>query len=178
MKLCNKNITMIYNLTSDSTYDDFSSCYGQKVYLRCPLLSRFSIQVLSKDEYLRAQDVPTISDIDKQPMSCFISKQEAEINSTIAGIVVNNKLLAELSFSKFEKMAAFAHELGHLAFFFLNSKCQMDSLAEEVYADTYPRDLGLQKHLSSILKKLIESNWYDKTLTELIKYRYNVLNNN
>lgn len=168
---------MIYNLTSDSTYDDFSSCYEQKVYLRCPLLSRFSIKVLSKDEYSRIQGLPTISDIDKQPMSCYISKQEKEINSTIAGIVINSQLLSELSFSKFEKMAAFAHELGHLAFFFLERKSQMDSLSEEVYADTYPRDLGLQKYLSSILKKLIESNLYDNALTKLITYRYNLLNN-
>ena len=68
-------------------------------------------------------------------------------------------------------MAAIAHEIGHIVFFFKSDKEKYVGQAEEVYCDQFACKIGLAKPLYTLLNKLVLSGDYQEELVQQIKNR-------
>lgn len=159
------------NYTGNPIFDTFASKYTEAITLRCNILKKIQINIITIDNYLKNKgNLPYIKEIEKQAMSYYITKGDKTINKTDtkAGIIINSSLISNLGLSDEEQMACFAHEIGHFAFFFLENK---NAYIEEIYADEYAKLIGLEEPLCSALRKLIDSNLYSEELTKDINIR-------
>ena len=151
--------------TNIECFDTFNQRYKTKVYEICPLLKEFSINVYTTDEYKELLEThsktPVIDNVDKEAFSTYIFKHTPSAKDTISGIIINEKLCLELKVSSRDKLAAIAHEIGHIMFFFLEDK-QID---EEFKADDFACKMGLSEELLGLLEKLKNSGVYNEATT-------------
>lgn len=70
-----------------------------------------------------------------------------------------------------DKLAAIAHEIGHIMFFFLENK-QID---EELKADEFACKIGLSLELLGLLDKIKGANMYSNTIKEHIELRLQLI---
>ena len=68
-------------------------------------------------------------------------------------------------------LAAIAHEVGHIIFFFLDGKESYDKEAEEMKADSYVKKVLLEYHSIETLKCLINSGSYPKEMCAQMERR-------
>ena len=145
----------IRNNTPCDIYDEFTQKHSSQIIQRCPLLAKFNIDILLIDEYIKQREcLPHIENVDREVMSCYIVKECEDISRTKAGIVINQSAISSLNLTNAELMAVFAHEIGHIAFFFHSNKNNMDSVCEEIYADSYATSIGLGNSLCNVLENL------------------------
>ena len=164
--------SVIDNRTKLMFFDHFNMKYSDQILAICPLLCKFKIAAITVEEYLHIAELfsTMISDIEKQMYSCLVDQKEYDASSTRAIIIANNELFAKFNLSVEEQMAAIAHEVGHIIYFFKDDK-DSDILAEELYADGVASKLGLSRPLYSVLDKLSQSDLYEKCINEQLKIR-------
>ena len=167
---------LIINNTSNPIYDTFELKYADKITSKNNILNKIHIEVTNIEDYLKEQNYsPIIENVEEQVMSCYILKKEESITSTIAEIVINPSFIERLSLSEQEIMACLAHEIGHIAYFFIENKKCYNSFYQETYADEYALTIGLEEHLCSVLNKLIKSELYCENLKKMISTRIKLI---
>lgn len=162
--------------TDKAVFQTFEKLYAQNVYSTCNLLRKFSIDTHTLCEYeelLKTHpETPNISNIEDQPFSCYIAKHAYYAKDTTAGIIINEVLCSKLRLTLDDKLAAIAHEIGHIMYFFLEGK---ERLNEELKADEFAGKMGFAAALSRLLEKLAEANSYDEEAKNDLMYRSSVL---
>ena len=167
---------LIINNTSNPIYDTCELKYADKITSKNNILNKIHIEVTNIEDYLKQQNyLPIIENVEEQVMSCYILKKEESITSTIAGIVINPSFIERLSLSEQEIMACLAHEIGHIAYFFIENKKCYNSFYQETYADEYALTIGLEEHLCSVLNKLIQSELYCENFKKMISTRIKLI---
>lgn len=153
-----KHYQLIINKTGISAFDDFNSLYSDNAINICPLLEKFHINIVYVSD---AKNLNFINLKPNDPMANYIEKCRPTAESTYAEIVVNEVVLNNLCLTEQELLAAIAHEIGHIIFYFLEDKSSCsEQLHEELISDMYACRIGLKESLSSLLNKLIQSGLY------------------
>ena len=104
-------------------------------------------------------------------MANFVFKYEQDASTTLATIIVNEKVCKSFGFSKSELFAIIAHEIGHIIYFFSDCKDPENKQAEEIFADHIAELLGLKNELKEVISKLITSDFFDYKTNNLLKIR-------
>ena len=85
----------------------------------CNILSKFQIIAVDYNDSLY---VDKIDLKEYEAFGNYINKEEYDASSTYAEIIVNESVCSKLRLSEQEMMAAIAHEIGHIMFFFKTDK--------------------------------------------------------
>ena len=165
----------MFNLFSEQEQKDypifgnFCQLYGSSLTSICPLLTTFKIRIYTLEQYLASADnLPQIEDVENQLFACFVKNDTRNSETTVAGIVFTQSLVDELDLTDSEQLAAIAHEVGHIMYFYLEHKDYYPN--EEAYADSIPCRIGLRDSIISVLEKLMFCGRY-KDLEEMLKMR-------
>lgn len=159
---------LVINKTNISAFDTFNSEYALKAISICNILSKFQIIAVDYNDSLY------VDKIDLKEFEAFgnyINKEEYDASSTYAEIIVNESVCSKLRLSEQEMMAAIAHEVGHIIFYFKTNKEDFQGQAEEVSCDTYACRMGLAIPLCSLLEKQIYTGDYQMELVNQMKNR-------
>lgn len=156
-----KGHQLIVNKTIVKAFDTFNSEYALKAISICNILSKFQIIAVDYNDSLY---VDKIDLKEYEAFGNYINKEEYDAYSTYAEIIVNESVCSKLRLSEQEMMAAIAHEIGHVIFFFKSDKEAFQGQAEEVRCDIYACRMGLAIPLYSLLEKLIKTGDYQLEL--------------
>ena len=159
---------LVINKTNISAFDTFNSEYALKAISICNILSKFQIIAVDYNDSLY---VDKIDLKDYEAFGFYINKVGIEPSSTYAEIIVNERVCERMGLSEQEMIAAIAHEVGHIIFYFKTNKEDFQGQAEEVSCDTYACRMGLAIPLCSLLEKLIDSGDYQMELVNQMKNR-------
>lgn len=163
--------TNLFHNTNNRDFNTFEEVYKSNVYSVCSLLKKFSIKVHTIDEYKDLletnQKLPVIENIDKDLLGCYILKETNDAKDTISGIIINEELCSQLKLSTNDKLAAIAHEIGHIICFFLENK----PIDEELKADEFACKMGLSIDLLGLLEKMKKAKIYDEDITKHLEWR-------
>ena len=159
---------LVINRTNISAFDTFNREYALKAISICSILGKFQIIAVDYNDslYVDKKDLK-----EYEAFGNYINKEEYGVSSTCAEIIVNEIVCSKLRLSEPEIMAAIAHEIGHIVFFFKSDKEQYVGQAEEVYCDQFACKIGLAKPLYTLLNKLVLSGDYQEELVQQIKNR-------
>ncbi|CDA45347.1 putative uncharacterized protein [Prevotella sp. CAG:5226] len=161
----------LFYYTSCKEFNTFEELYKSNAYAVCNLLKKFSVNVHTIGEYKELLEqyskLPVIEDIDKDLFGCYVLKETNDAKDTISGIIINDELCSQLKLTTNDKLAAIAHEIGHIMFFFLENK-QID---EEFKADEFACQMGLSVELLGLLEKLQKSGIYNEHTTRQLELR-------
>ena len=165
----------LFRNTNIKSFNLFEELYESNLYAVCNLLEKFSINVHTiggyKDLLEKDSKIPVVEDIDKNLFGCYILKETNDARNTISGIIINDELCSSLKLTISDKLAAIAHEIGHIMFFFLENK-QID---EELKADEFACKIGLSLELLGLLDKIKGANMYSNTIKEHIELRLQLI---
>lgn len=100
---------------------------------------------------------------------CYVLKETNNAQDTISGIIINEELCSQLELTTNDKLAAIAHEIGHIIYFFLENK----PIDEELKADEFACKIGLSRELLGLLGKMKKANIID--VCTLIENFFSVL---
>jgi deoxycytidylate deaminase len=159
---------LVINKTNISAFDTFNSEYALKAISICNILSKFQIIAVDYNDSLY---VDKIDLKDYEAFGSYINKVGIEPSSTYAEIIVNERVCDRMGLSEQEMIAAIAHEIGHIIFYFKTNKEDFQGQGEEVCCDTYACRMGLAIPLCSLLEKLIDSGDYQMELVNQMKNR-------
>ena len=162
------NYHLIVNKTKLEVFNTFNREYASKAISICPVLRKFQIVATNYDESSHIHDVDLK---DYEAFGFYINKVGIEPSSTYAEIIVNERVCERMGLSEQEMIAAIAHEVGHIIFYFKTNKEDFQGQAEEVCCDTYACRMGLAIPLCSLLEKLIDSGDYQMELINQMKNR-------
>ena len=149
-------------------FDIFNDKYSLKAIDICPLLKKFSINIVNDFDTEHAKEVSL--DVN-DTFSYYLNKSSDDASKTYAEIIVNYDLCSRLGLTTSEIMAAVAHEIGHIILFFRIDKNINEGQAEEVYGDMYACRMGLARPLYTLLQKLIDSGLYPDIQNQVLKNR-------
>ena len=149
---------LIINKSGLKVFDTFNEDLSRIAISICNLLTKFQIYALSVNDSKHIEDIGMK---DSDPMACYINKTEYDASSTYAEIVINEEKCEKMILSEEEMLAAIAHEVGHIIFYFLDGKENKRDM-EEVICDNYACRMGLGKPLASVLDKLINLGGYSQ----------------
>ena len=88
-----------------------------------------------------------------------------------AAIIFSPTLCETLNFTEKEKLAAIAHEVGHIIHYFNENLTNANSLMVELKADEVAEKLGLAEPLKTVLEKLKSSKLYSREQCQLMDLR-------
>lgn len=161
----------LFHYTNLKEFNTFEEIYKPNVYSVCDLLKKFSINVHTIGEYINllviSPKIPAIENIEKNLFGCYILKETNDAKGTISGIIINEKLCSQMELTTKDKLAAIAHEIGHIIFFFLENK----SIDEELKADEFACKMGLSIELLGLLEKIKRANIYDEATSKYLEWR-------
>lgn len=160
----NTNIFQPDNLNKYPIFQYFNNCYYLNLTKYCYLLQNFQIKIITVEEYLKKLDtLPIIESVEIQPFASYIYKTSNKIEHTNAGIIINEPIIKNLKLTESEQLAAIAHEIGHILFFFLENKEDYPGPnGEEIYCDSIACKIGLSAEMLSIIIKLINDKNYSE----------------
>lgn len=159
---------LIVNKTKFEVFDTFNSKYASKAISICPVLGKFQIVAMNYDESSHIHDVDLK---DYEAFGSYINKAGTEPSSTYAEIIINERVCDRTKLSEQEMIAAIAHEVGHIIFYFKTNKEDFQGQAEEVSCDTYACRMGLAIPLCSLLEKQIYTGDYQMEFVNQMKNR-------
>lgn len=168
---------MLDNQTGRSIIDTFDEYYSDAFFGICNLLEKFKIKVVDSVNY----EVPEVFEGNAdaegdEPLRNFIQKDGYDASTTDATIVIDFALCEKIGIKGNLLLAALAHEVGHLIFYFLNNKEMYDKEAEEMKADSYAKRVHLDIPLKEVLNLLRKSERYPSELCEQMQRRIDNLN--
>ncbi len=161
--------------TSIEEFNIFEEIYKSNAYSVCDLLKKFSISVYTIDEYKDMLEItpkfPAIENIDQDLFGYYILKETNDAKDTISGIIINEELCSQLELTTKDKLAAIAHEIGHIIIFFLENK----PIDEELKADEFACKIGLSIELLGLLEKIKKANIYNETASKYLEWRLMII---
>lgn len=161
----------LFSYTGLVEFNIFEEKYNSNVYSVCNTLKKFSINVHTIDEYKDllkiTSKLPIIENVDKDLFGCYVLKETNNAQDTISGIIINEELCSQLELTTNDKLAAIAHEIGHIIYYFLENK----PIDEELKADEFACKIGLSRELLGLLGKMKKANIYDETTSKYLERR-------
>lgn len=146
----------------------FEESYSHKAIEICAILSNYTIQVISKNDYESNPIAHEFADFDYNYTPLWFLHSEIEDEFYI---VIDEGFCKELSFSEEELMACIAHEIGHIIYAFHAEYNDADEPMKEFVADRYALEIGLGKELYTTLEKLMEYNKVVGIDTKMVRWR-------
>ena len=145
----------------------FNALYGDTIVDNWPQLGKFTIQVLTTEEFeADTHGLPPVDDIEEQPFFCSSNQTEAKAETTIAGIMFNPQLIARYGLTEEEQIASIAHEIGHIVLRFREKDGNYEQPQSiEIFADKIACQLGLAKPLLSTIEKIENSGVFTDCLS-------------
>ena len=145
-----EKLQLINNKTRMKVFDTFNEEYAELAISICNLLGKFQIHALYHYDSKHLDDIG-FDEFDS--FASYINKEEYDASSTFAEIVVNEDKCKELCLTELEMLAAIAHEVGHIIFYFHTDRERNIGL-EEFLCDKYACRMNLATPLESLLRKL------------------------
>lgn len=165
------------NHTSDDIFQNFEQKFKPILYQKYPHLSTLQIDCYTAIQYKQQESVPLIEDLSNDTFAYSIDvKTDGEQRTVFAAIILSPELCKSLNFTKMEKMAAIAHEVGHIIHYFNKALSKAGNMMFEIKADEVAAKLGIAKPLKSVLHKLKSSKRYSKEQCQLMDLRIQMLN--
>lgn len=97
----------------------------------------------------------------------FKGLKEDNIESSTEVSMLYDIVYLQLELTTNDKLAAIAHEIGHIIYFFLENK----PIDEELKADEFACKIGLSRELLGLLGKMKKANIYDETTSKYLERR-------
>lgn len=167
------NHGLIINHTRIRAFDTFNEQYSAKAIEICQLLKEFQIYlVLDYD----SQYFNSVNMEENDPFGYYIEVKTGRASDAIAEIMVNKTLCERLELTAQEMLAAVAHEVGHIMFYFHTEKEKWKGIDEEMICDEYVCRMGLKDEMVSLLKKMIDSGKYELEQTFSFRQRIDNIN--
>lgn len=126
---------LVINRTNISAFDTFNREYALKAISICSILGKFQIIAVDSNDslYVDKKDLK-----EYEAFGNYINKEEYDVSSTCAEIIVNEIVCSKLRLSEPEIMAAIAHEIGHIVFFLsLTKKNMWDKLKKFIATSSH-----------------------------------------
>lgn len=162
---------LIINKTRLKVFDAFNREYGELAFSICYLLRKFQIHALYHYDSKHLDDVG-FNEFD--PFASYINKEEYDASSTYAEIIVNEDKCKELCLTELEMLAAIAHEIGHIIFYFHTDRERNIGL-EEFISDKYACLMNLAIPLESLLGKLANNRDYPDDIQNYLLKRIEII---
>lgn len=165
------------NHTSDSVFHEFEQKFKSILYQKYPHLSALCIDCYTASQYKQQGNVPLIKGLSNDTFAYSIDvKSDGDQRAVFAAIILSPELCGLFNFTKMEKMAAIAHEVGHIIHHFNETLNTAGTMMIEIKADEVVAKLGIAEHLKSVLHKLKSSKRYSKEQCQLMDLRIQMLN--
>lgn len=173
----NSTKRLFNNHTSDDIFWEFEQKFKPILYLKYAHLSTLRIDCYTATQYKQQERVPLIEDLNNDTFAYSIDVEFDEGQRIVfAALIFSPELCELLNFTEMEKMAAIAHEVGHIIHHFNESLINAGTMMVEIKADEVAAKLGMVEPLKSVLHKLKSSKRYSKEQCQLIDLRIQMLN--
>lgn len=145
----------------------FNARYGDTIVDTWPQLGKFTIQVLTAEEFKAdTHSLPPVDDIEEQPFFCSSDQTADKAETTIAGIMFSPQLIDRYGLIEEEQIASIAHEIGHIILRFREKDGNYEQPQSiEIFADKIACQLGLAKPLLSTIEKIENSGVFTDCLS-------------
>lgn len=169
---------MFSNYTDILEFKIFEQKFKKIIYENYPFLKDYQINCYTPEQYFQLKNVPILVFADNDVFG--FSSNDKIRNSEgkfFAAIIVSPQMCKILDFSSENILGAIAHEIGHMVNLY-NPLVQNAHISwKEIYADKFVKEIGLSSNLTTLLRKLKNSNFYsseqnllfEKRIEELIK---------
>lgn len=173
----NSTNKLFNNHTSDNIFKEFEQRFRSILYQGYPHLSTLCIDCYTASQYKQQENIPQIEWQSSDTFAYSIDLKSDGVQRTVfAAIILSSELCELFNFTRMEKMAAIAHEVGHIIHHFNNALNGAGTMMKEIKADEIAAKLGLAVPLKSVLHKLKSSERYSKEQCKLMDLRIQVLN--
>lgn len=169
----NSTNKLFNNHTSDNIFQEFEQKFGPILHQKYTHLSALCIDCYTILQYKLQKNVPLIEGLSND---AFAFSVDAKSDAVFAAIIISPELYELFNFTEMEKMAAIAHEVGHIIHYFNETLNAAGTMMIEIKADEVAAELGLAEPLKSVLHKLKSSKQYSKNQCQLMDLRIQILN--
>ena len=169
----NSTNKLFNNHTSDNIFQEFEQKFGPILYQKYTHLSALCIHCYTISQYKLQENVPLIEGLSNDTFAFSI---DSKSDAVFAAIILSPELYELLNFTEMEKMAAIAHEVGHVIHYFNEALNTAGTMMIEIKADEVAAELGLAEPLKSVLHKLKSSKQYSEKQCQLMDLRIQILN--
>lgn len=161
------NLFSIQKQQEHTIFGRFNALYGDTIVDKWPQLAKFTIQVLTTEEFKADKHgLPPVDDIEEQPFFCSSNQTEAKAETTVAGIMFNPQLIASYGLTEEEQIASIAHEIGHIILRFREKDGNYEQPQSiEIFADKIACQIGLAKPLLSAIERIENSGVFSDCLS-------------
>lgn len=163
---------MFNNQTGIAEFDIFEIRYWDVLCKKYPHIKKYNVRCLTIDQYRKLENVP---EIDFSENDCFEFAFDDRIirngDCPFASIIVNESACKRLCFTQDDKLAAIAHELGHIVHATNTILQNAHESWKEKFADEVAGFIGLSKSLKSLIQKLKDSKLYSDYQNSLFDFR-------
>lgn len=166
------NHNLIINCTDISVFDAFNGEYSKKAIEICSLLQEFQIRIVCVCESPYAKKLM----VENDAFGYYMEVNSGKASNANAEIIVNPTMCDRLGLTDREMLAAVAHEVGHIMFYFHTEKDKYNGNIEEMICDSYACRMGLKDEMISLLKKMVESGECSQNQVKQFKLRINYIN--
>ena len=165
--MCKTNYELIINHTGIGAFDVFNAKYSEKALEICSQLAAFQIHIVHH------YDTPFSDDMgDNDAAGYYIEPKSKDTSRRYAEIIINFAVCERFCLTDAELLAAAAHEVGHVIFYFLTDKeFFQGGNAEEMLCDDYACRMGLKDEMVSLLNKMIASGEYEQEQNDNFRQR-------
>lgn len=175
--MSNSTNKLFNNHTSDNIFQEFEQRFGSILYQKYTHLSVLCIDCYTVSQYKLQENVPLIEGLSNDTFAYSIDvKSDGVQRAVFAAIILSPELYELFNFTEMEKMAAIAHEVGHVIHYFNQALSTAGTMMIEIKADEVAAKLGLAEPLKSVLHKLKSSKRYSKEQCQLMDLRIQMLN--
>lgn len=175
--MSNSTKKLFNNHTSDDIFQNFEQKFKSILYLKYAHLSTLHIDCYTVAQYKQQEKAPLFEDLNNDTFAYAIDvKFDGEQRMVFAAIILSPELCESFNFTEMEKMAAIAHEVGHIIHHFNEALTNVGTMMVEIKADEVAAKLGMAEPLKSVLHKLKSSKLYSKEQCRLMDLRIQMLN--
>lgn len=175
--MSNSTNKLFNNHTSDNIFQEFEQKFRSILYQKYTHLSALCIDCYTVSQYKLQENVPLIEGLSNDTFAYSIDvKSDGVQRAVFVAIILSPELYELFNFTEMEKMAAIAHEVGHIIHYFNEALSTAGTMMIEIKADEVAAQLGLAEPLKSVLHKLKSSKRYSKEQCQLMDLRIQMLN--
>lgn len=163
---------LFLNHTSENVFQNFEKQFKTILYREYTHLELFHIDCYTIDQYKQLDGVTILEDTKNDTFLYSVDVKIVDEQRIIfAAIIFSPTLCETLNFTEKEKLAAIAHEVGHIIHYFNENLTNANSLMVELKADEVAEKLGLAEPLKTVLEKLKSSKLYSREQCQLMDLR-------
>ena len=163
---------LFLNHTSENVFQNFEQQFKTILYREYTHLELFHIDCYTIDQYKQLDGVTILEDTKNDTFLYSVDVKIVDEQRIIfAAIIFSPTLCETLNFTEKEKLAAIAHEVGHIIHYFNENLTNANSLMVELKADEVAEKLGLAEPLKTVLEKLKSSKLYSREQSQLMDLR-------